>query len=370
MLLKCHRPTLVSALQIVSAVVPTRTPREVLKNIKLTVTSGHVVLIGTDQEIGIRQDVDQVQTDSSGEVLLPTSRVISILRELQDDEVTLEATDRAIVIKGGHSNFSLSTEEPAEFPPVAEFTDSAYFTTAADRLRLMIRRTIFATDVDSTRYALGGVLMELDAEKVTLAATDSRRLAVISQACQAVGAMTVENSSPVIPSKAMQLIERSLPENDSPVQIAVHTNHILVKCGGSTIYSRLVEGRFPRYSDVIPTQFSTSIELVAAPFYAAVRQAQIVTSEESRGVNFEFRKGILSLSSRAADIGQSTIDLPIGYDGADLGITFDPRYIADFLRILDGSSTVTVNLIDSESPAVFQTEDGYRYVVMPLARDQ
>lgn len=370
MQLKCHRPSLVSALMIVSGVVPSRTPREILKNVKLTVQGGRATLIGTDQEVGIRQDVAQVQTDSTGEVLLPTARAVSILREMQDDEVTLEATERALEIRGGHSRFKLSTEEPAEFPDVAEFTDTSYFTVAAGLLRTMIRRTLFATDSESARYALGGVLMELSESKATLAATDSRRLAVIAAAAQTVGQVNVENAMPVIPSKAMQLIERSLPDDDTAVQIAIHANHALVRCGGSTIYCRLVDGRFPRYNDVIPKSFTTSIELVVAPFYSAVRQAQIVTSEESRGVRFEFSSGRLTLASQAADIGQSDIELPIAYDGSPLSITFDPRYIADFLRVLDSATSVTCHLIDSESPAVFQTEDGYRYVVMPLARDQ
>ncbi|MDA1166154.1 MAG: DNA polymerase III subunit beta, partial [Planctomycetota bacterium] len=214
-------------------------------------------------------------------------------------------------------------------------------------------------------------LLELTPERATLAATDSRRLAVVSAAAQVVGEVNVENTTPVVPSKAMQLIERSLPDQEDAVAlIAIHANHVLVKCGGSTIYSRLVEGRFPKYSDVIPSEFSSSVELVIGPFYSAVRQAQIVTSEESRGVDFHFSSGKLALTSRAADVGQSNVELPIAYDGAEFTITFDPRFVADFLRILDSGTAVKLNLIDGESPAVFTTEDQYRYVIMPLSRDQ
>lgn len=370
MLLKCHRPSLTAALQTVAGVVPTRTPKEILKNVKLQVGLGKTVLIGTDQEIGIRHEVGGVETDSTGEVLLPTARVISILRELQDETVELHATERSLVIKGGHSEFKLSTEDPAEFPSVQAFEDQTYYAIPAKQFREMIRRTIFATDVESTRYALGGVLLELSADKATLAATDSRRLAVATGSCQSIGEVVVENAMPVVPSKAMNLIERSLPDNDDQALVAIHANNVLVKSGGSTIYSRLVEGRFPRYSDVIPTSFSASIDFVVSPFYAAVRQAQIVTNEESRGVDFAFSSGKLTLSSRAADVGQSTIELPIAYDGASITITFDPRFVADFLRILDSGSSVKLNLIDGESPAVLSTDDGYRYVVMPLSRDQ
>ncbi len=370
MQLKCHRPSLLSALQIVSGVVPSRTPREILKNVKLQLEGGRATLIGTDQEVGIRHEVENVQTDSAGEVLLPTNRVISILRELQDDEVSLEATDRSVVVKGGHSQFELSTEDPAEFPPVAAFEDENYFTVAANTFREMIKRTIFATDVESTRYALGGVQMELNPEKATLAATDSRRLAVVNAPCQAVGEVNVETTKPVIPSKAMQLIERSLPDSDESAMIAIRNNDVLVKCGGSTIYSRLVEGRFPDYNRVIPVDSKSRVELVVSPFYSAVRQAQIVTNEESRGVDFTFKDGLLSLTSRAADVGQSNVELPIAFDAEPVTITFDPKFVADFLRILNSGDSIRLNLIDAESPAVFVTQDGYRYVIMPLSRDQ
>jgi DNA polymerase-3 subunit beta len=369
MKLTCNRASLASALQIVSGVVPTRTPKEVLKNVKLQIDTNSVVLIGTDQEVGIRYEVADVQTDSTGEVLLPTSRVISILRELSDDEVTLEATESALIVKGGSSEFNLSIEDPAEFPPVAAFEDESYYTIAANKLREMIRRTIFACDAESTRYALGGILLEMTPERATLAATDSRRLAVVSAACAVVGEVNVEDANPVIPAKAMQLIEKSLPDTEDDVLIAIHNNDVVVKCGGSTIYSRLVEGRFPPYAGVIPNEFKTTIDVVVGPFYSAVRQAQIVTNEESRGVDFDFQIGKLSLSSRAADVGESTVDLPIPFDAEQIVITFDPKYVADFLRILDGGNSIKIHLIDSESPAVFTTEDGYRYVVMPLARE-
>ena len=369
MKLTCNRASFVSALQIVNGVVPTRTPKEILKNVKLQVDSKSAVLIGTDQEVGIRYEVPDVLTDSTGEVLLPTARVIAILRELTDDHVTIDATEKSLRIKGGSSEFRLSTEDPTEFPTVAAFDDQNYFKIPANKLREMIRRTIFACDTESTRFALGGILLELNPERATLAATDSRRLAVVSAACTVAGEINAQDVKPVVPAKAMQLLEKSLPTTEEDVLIAIHNNDVVVKCGGSTIYSRLVEGRFPAYAGVIPNDFKSSCELVVGPFYSAVRQAQIVTNEESRGVDFNFERGKLSLSSRAADVGESTVDLPIPFDAEAVRITFDPKYVADFLRILDSGNSIKINLIDAESPAVFTTDDGYRYVVMPLARE-
>lgn len=369
MKLRCHRPTLVTAFQIAGGVVPSRTPKEILRNVKLQVADGKATLIATDQEIGVRYEIPGVEIEAAGETLLPAARITSILRELQDDAVYIEVADSAAWIRSGQSEFRLSIEDPAEFPPVTGFEEEKYHVVAGRVFKEAVKRTIFATDVESTRYALGGVLLEIEKDSVTLAATDSRRLAVVKAGCTSHGIDKPENPAPVVPSKAMSLIERSITD-DSEVHIAVQRNDVLVKCGPMTIYSRLVEGRFPKYRDVIPAQSKVSIELVAGPFLAAVRQAQIVTSEESRGVDFAFSKGLLTLNSQAADIGQSRVELPIAYDGDKLEITFDPRFVSDFLRVLEPEKQVRLELIDSESAAVLRTDDAYTYVIMPLSRDR
>ena len=370
--MKLHfdRPTLAAAMNLVSGVVPTRTPRDILKNTKLTAAADGVTLIGTDQEVGIRYCVEGVETDSTGEALLPTSRVLSILRELDDETVDFEIDQDSILVKAGHSEFRLSSEDPAEFPPVAEFTGDAYHEVGGKLIREMIRRTAFATDVESTRYALGGLLIEISSDNLTLVATDSRRLAVVRGPASQRGSVVVPDSAPVVPTKAMTLIERTIPDDDSTVDLAIGGNDVLVRIGKATVYSRLVEGRFPKYADVIPQESAVTVDMLVGPFYGAVRQAQIVTNEESRGVDFEFGNGKLVLQSKAADIGQSTVELPVSWSGDPIKITFDPRYIAEFLRVLPAEQQISLSLIDGESAAVFRTEDTYTYVIMPLAKDR
>ncbi len=370
MKLHCHRPSLTTALQIVSGVVPSRTTKDVLKNVKLDVENGVAMLIGTDQEVGIRYEIPGIETDSAGSVLLPTTRVMSILRELQDEVVDIEVTEDAVWIRSGHSEFRLSSEDAAEFPEVAGFGDETYSVISAPALRELIRRTLFATDVESTRYALGGVLTEIEADKITLVATDSRRLALAYSPCGSQGGSENEAArSPVVPAKAMSLIEKSIADSSDDVFLAVHENDVVVKAGTSTVYCRLVEGRFPNYKAVVPDSCEKSVELVVGPFYSAVRQAQIVTNEESRGVDFQFSNGLLTLTSVAADIGRSKIELPISYEGDEVTVTFDPKFVADFLRILGPETSVRLEMNDSESAVVFRTDESYTYVIMPLSRD-
>jgi DNA polymerase-3 subunit beta len=370
MKLHCSRNHLATALQTVSGVVPTRTPKEILKNVKLRLADRKATLIGTDQEVGIRCEIPEVETDSVGDVLLPTQRITAILREVQDEAIAIEVNDEALWVRTGRSEFRLSVEDPAEFPDVAAFDEESYFVVPGRTLKQAIQRTVYAADVESTRYALGGILIEAAKDSLTLAATDSRRLAVMHTACSHKGARPDNIGRPVVPSKAMTLIERSIHDDDQEVHLAFHANDVLVRSGTSTIYARLVEGRFPKYQDVIPRDFGTSIEMIAGPFLSAVRQSMIVTNEESRGVDFKFADGNLTLTSVGADVGTSRVELPVSYDGEELTITFDPRYVADFLKVLDPAGQLTLNLIDSHSAAVFKAEGDYTYVVMPLARDE
>jgi DNA polymerase III subunit beta len=236
--------------------------------------------------------------------------------------------------------------------------------------RQIIRRTAFATDAESTRYALGGLLLEFDDGKITVAATDSRRLAVATAACEKEGNPKAPEKTTVVPTRAMALLERSIDADSEFVDVAVRENDVLMRSGGCVIYSRLVEGRFPKYNDVIPKSCAVSIPLAVSPFHSAVRQAQIVTDEESRGVDFVFNESKLVLSSRAQDVGESKVELPIEYDHEEIRITFDPRYVADFLKVLSPETLVNLQLTSAEHAAVFRVEDSYTYVIMPLAQNR
>jgi DNA polymerase-3 subunit beta len=332
--------------------------------------SAGVELVGTDQEVAIRYRVKGVTTTSTGEALLPTARVSSILRELQDDTFDIVVEEQSLQLKAAGANFRLSSEDPRDFPPVPEFEETDYFKIPAAVFRQIIRRTAFATDAESTRYALGGLLLEFDDGKITVAATDSRRLAVATAACEKEGNPKAPEKTTVVPTRAMALLERSIDADSEFVDVAVRENDVLMRSGGCVIYSRLVEGRFPKYNDVIPKSCAVSIPLAVSPFHSAVRQAQIVTDEESRGVDFVFNESKLVLSSRAQDVGESKVELPIEYDHEEIRITFDPRYVADFLKVLSPETLVNLQLTSAEHAAVFRVEDSYTYVIMPLAQNR
>jgi DNA polymerase-3 subunit beta len=359
------------AFQTVAVVAPARSPKPILQNVKLEVTPTSATLMGTDLEVGIRYDVTGIEVDVPGAAVLPVGRFGSILRESADATFRIEAGNEGTTIRGERSQFKLPSENPQDFPPIDEFNESSYFELSGRLFRELIRRTIFATDNESSRYALGGVKLEWKDNLLTAVGTDGRRLAKMEGPAQAIGQPAPFGDVTVVPTRAMQLLERALTEDGSEVQLAVRQNDILVRNPRATIYSRLLEGRYPRWRDVFPQRAnSLKLDLTVGPLSSAVRQAAIVTSEESRGIDFTFGEGSLVLSGQTAEVGQSRVELPIAYDGKAIAITLDPRFVLDFLKVLEPEKTFTLDLQDSDSAAVCTTDDGYGYVVMPLARDR
>jgi DNA polymerase-3 subunit beta len=369
MKIKCSRDSLLSAFQMAATVAPSRTPKAVLRNVKMRIAPESSTLMATDMEVGMRIEFEGVEIEQPGEILLPVAQFGSILRESNDENLRIESDSAGTVIRGSRSVFHLGAENPAEFPDLAGFDEQSYHKLSGKLFRELIRRTIFATDNESTRYALGGILLEMINEEVVAVATDGRRLARMQGRGEAVGGHRTGEVMTIVPSRAMQLLERTLGDHETDVLLTVRANDILVKSGRAVVFSRLVDGRFPKWRDAFPNRpDSQKIALPVGPLLSAVRQAAIVSTSETRGVDFTFTEGNLTLASQTAEVGDSKIDLPISYDGPKMQLTLDHRFVSDFLRVLDADKTVVAD-IQERKAVIFSTDDGYGYVVMPMSRD-
>lgn len=367
----CEREKILSAFQTAATVAPSRSPKSILQNVKLNVNQQGATLLATDMELAIRLDVPGIEVESPGSAVLPVARFGSILRENTDEQLIVEADAQGTVVRGERSEFQLSGENPDEFPEVADFSDENYYELSVRLLKELIRRTLFATDTESSRYALGGILLEFEEDQIIAVGTDGRRLAKMQGQCEPIGTPQSEDQVTIVPAKSMQLIERALTDLDAKVQIAAHANDILINSARTMVYSRLVEGRFPKWRDVLPTRTdAVQIEMAVGPLYSALRQAAIVASDESRGIDFSFGQGTLVLSGATAEVGTARVEFPISYDDTEIVLRLDHRYVSDFLRVLDAEKVITFEIEDADSAALLTTDDGYGYVVMPLARDR
>lgn len=365
------REALVSALSDVAPVIPSKTPKDLLKNVLLTIIGGTATMIATDQEVGIRREIKDVTAERDGSVILPPGRLVSILREINSDTVELDIGEKSIKIVAGGSKFTLSTVDADEFPEVNSFTETSYIKLKASALKRIISRVQFSVDPDSQRFALGGIAVDAQPGTLTLISTDSRRLAIASAPAEIVGKPIAADLSnlPCIPIRAALALSKSLPDSDEEVWLALLPSSVLAKCGGVTVYGRLIEGRFPRYQDVIPNEVNHTMQAVCGPLYSAVRQAMITQNEESKGADFSFSEASLSIVSKAAEVGESEINIPVVFEGDDLTITFDSKYLGQFLNVIDREFPIVGKFVDGDSAAVFSCGDDYRYIVMPLARD-
>jgi DNA polymerase-3 subunit beta len=165
----------------------------------------------------------------------------------------------------------------------------------------------------------------------------------------------------------MGLLERNLQDVDEVVRVSLRPNEVLFRTERAMVYSRLVEGRYPAYREVFPKKQTTKVSLTVGPFQTAVRQAAIMTDEESKKVVFTFTKKKLTVQASGAESGRSKVEMPLEYEGKQIDIKFDPRYLTDMLRVLEPDTALTLELVDSNSPALFRSGSDYSYVVMPLS---
>jgi DNA polymerase-3 subunit beta len=369
--IKIKRESFLEVFQIAALVAPARSPKAILQNVKISVDKEGGILTATDTEVGVKLRIPDLEVSVPGAAVIPVTRLSMILRESRDEFLSMETSGEITKIKGQHSNFELQSHDPEQFPEVEEFSEADYYEISPNLFKNLIRRTLFATDTESSRYALGGVLLEITDNRIVAVGTDGRRLAKMEGEITKVGNPKGDAGTTIVPSRSMQLIERMLPEGEVPIQIAFRSNELLVRDSTGVFHTRLVEGRFPKWRDVIPKRVGAhQIEILVGPLYSALRQAAIVSSEDSRGIDFGFSEGTLVLTNSTAEIGSTRVEIPVPYVEESMTISLDNRFVADFLKVLPPEMTFTMDIQQADEAAYCFTEDDYGYVIMPMSRDK
>ncbi len=362
MKVRLNRAEFAEALGAVSSVANPRSPKTVLQCTLLEALKDHCCLSASDLEIGIRMILNQVEVTEASRVLVSADKLTQIVRESSDDVLELEADGSVCHVRGSGTHFQIYCQAPAEFPPVAEMTGEGDFELDARELRRITEWTVFAAAKESTRYAINGVLWDKRASVLTMVATDGRRLS------RAVGTTRGKNetdSRAIVPCKAMHLFQRVLGEGDEPAAVKITDNQIIVRSARATVSAGLIEGQFPKYEDVIPTDCNKEIELSTGELLSAVKQAALLTNEESKGIRFALSQGNLTLSSRAPEQGEATISLPVSYTGEPIEIGFNPFFLIEALRAVHTDS-VKFQLKEPKRPGVVLSGDDLLHVVMPV----
>jgi DNA polymerase-3 subunit beta len=364
----CERKELVAALRNVLAVVNPRIGQAILHNVKLTARASHKFAVAaTDLDVGISREVRGVAVVEPGTACVSAWRLKQIVDQLAERYVVLEAGEDGLHIRSKHVEFKLPLEDVDLFPEFAEFEATSYHVVQARDLKALVRRTTFAVDVESTRYALGGTLVELTAESIALVATDGRRLARMARPAHAVNEPVVPAGSSVIPLKALGLIDDNLNDSEGLASVCLGEDGLFIHAEGIvTIHSRLLDGRFPDYESVFLKTIQGSAQLDAGSLLSAVRQGAVVLDESNPGIQLQFDAGTLRLVSQGDDGATCRAELAIAHEGQPVSMTLHPRYLIEPLRMLRDQTRVTVEWFDANSPLVLRAQDGFVNLIMPI----
>ncbi len=364
MRIRVDRKELLHAFQTVSSALPSgRSGIAVLQNVKLVAEGKTVSLLATDLEIGVRYVIEGVEVGDPGALVVPADTVASILRESKDEHVVIESdrTLASITLSDGY--YKVVGMDPTDFPEFPEFNPLAAQSLSSPDLREMIAKTAFAVAVEVTRYALTGIQVEIRGEEVRMVATDGKRLAFIRKKTSG---KTKGDIKVIVPPKAMHLLEKVLGDADEEVQLNVTESQIRIKTRHAIIFSRLVEGSFPDYEQVIPKTGDKQATVDRDKLESAMRRAALMTTQEARATKMTFQDDKIILLSRVQDVGESKVEIPVKYHGDEFEVVFNPVLFVDALKAIKSPSLV-LELKDRSSPCVLRDGKDYIYLVMPLA---
>ena len=364
MKVRCKTREFAEMAQIAATVVPARSTKPVLSNLLLNAQTEALEILATDLEIGVRCRITDVTTKEAGSVLVPADRLVNIAKETSDETIDIETDGNVCQVYGQDSFYKILGDSPEDFPELPQLNEETAIKLDLATMKAMIRRTAFATAREKTRYALNGVFFVLDAKSITMVATDGRRLAYTKKK---VSNPEGSDHSIIVPTKAMDEIER-IQTSEETVRINVEKNQILAQVGNVLVISRLVEGSFPNYGDVIPKDCDRKLTLNVDEFHSAVRRAALLTTDESRSIRIRLENDTMVLSSRTPDAGEARIELKVKYQEDPLEIGFNPEYIVDLLKVVDDEE-VQLELKETARPGLFKVGSDYQYVLMPINID-
>jgi len=357
----CAKDELAQALGVVSRALSTRTSVQILSGILLEARAGELRLAATDMELSLRASLT-AQIEGDGSIVLPGKTLVDIARLLPGDEVTIEhkPAESVVHVTAGTASYTLNTYSPEDFPRLPELEAVSTFSVERESLLETIQRVARAASRDESRPVLTGVLVQFGGGKLTMAATDSYRLAVKETTFSG----TVPDLEAIVPGRALQELARVAGSGDE-VEVGVQENQVLFSTDGVWLTTRRIDGQFPNYRQLLPESFEHELTLPRVELLEVIRRASVMI-QRATPLQLRFAEGELTVIARTHEVGESQESLPVAYTGDVLEIGFNADFLRDGLELLD-SDDVRVKLISPLRPAVIQGEgDDFTYLVMPI----
>jgi DNA polymerase-3 subunit beta len=368
---KINRDHFAYGLAQVLNVVGSKATMPILSNVLIEAEKDQVSLTTTNLDLGIRCKIT-AEVKEAGAVTLPVKRLANIVRELPNIDVAIDASpNHQVKLSSGGSSFRIMGIGKEEFPPLPEFGDEKAYTLEQTELTTMLRSVAYAQSTDETRYILNGVYLNFRDGKFSLVATDGRRLALIAKEME----VPAESAGAIIlPAKTVSELAHLLDKgekvkinfNDRRCAFQIATNKDTNGLVDSIyLYSKVVEGNYPNYQQVIPKETHQRIKLERELFLQCVHRAALVCSEKANSVKLKLTSNLLEITAQSPDFGEAHESMAINYSGPDLQVAFNPAFLIDPLKALT-KDEVFFEVKDEVSPGVFKTLESFVCVIMPV----
>ncbi|MCC6415770.1 MAG: DNA polymerase III subunit beta [Opitutaceae bacterium] len=368
---KINRDHFANGLAQVLNVVGSKATMPILSNVLIEADKDLISLTTTNLDLGIRCQI-KAEVKESGSVTLPVKRLAGIVRELPNIDVTVDASpNHQVKLASGGSNFRIMGIGKEDFPALPELGDEKSCNLGQSELTDMLKSVAYAQSSDETRYILNGVYFNFKDSKLTLVATDGRRLAHISKEMEVPAAAA---GAIILPAKTVNELLRLLDKGD---KVKIHFNDRRAAFQIATnkdtsglvdsiyLYTKVVEGNYPNYQQVIPKETHQRIKLERELFLQCVHRAALVCSEKANQVKLKLSSNLLEIDAQSPDFGEAHESMAIGYTGPELQVAFNPQFIIDPLRALTRDD-VYFEVKDEVSPGVFKTLESFICVIMPV----
>ncbi|SDL15720.1 DNA polymerase III subunit beta [Natronincola ferrireducens] len=358
----CQQKTLINSIGIVQKAVSSKTTLPILKGLYIEVIDNYLKLVATDLEIGI-EHVVEVNTYEEGAAVVDARLFSEIIRRLPDSEVEIQLQENnQIYIKCENSEFNIISYDPKDFPELPSIEEDYFYETAQDLFKNMIRQTAFATSIDEARPVLTGVLMEIEDDILNMVALDGYRLALRKGKIQS----PVDNKA-IIPAKTLNEINRILDDVDESINITLTNNHALFTIGNTKIISRLLEGEFINYKQILPKEYKSKVKVKTKSLLNSIERASLLAKEGKNNlVKFAVSEDRVIITSNS-ELGKVHEEVLVELEGEEINIAFNSKYLIDVLKIIEDEE-VYLELTTNLSPGILKpvNNEYYIYLILPV----
>lgn len=356
-----EKAAFLEVLQMVQGVVSIRSTLPILSNVLVQAQKSQLLLTTTDLDVSVRCSV-KASVKKTGATTLPVRRLLSIVRELPDGEIDIDVDDKNMAsITCGASYFKINGISDDEFPPLPKMSGGFSYSIDQGAFKEMLRKTAYAVSTDETRHVLNGVHLSFKEEKLTMVATDGRRLALVEHEVEF--PETAERDL-IIPTKAVNELQHVLQDEGS-LKIHALDSQAAVEFNDVLLVSKLIDGSYPNFKQVVPSSCDERVTVERESLLLALRRVALLTTDKSSSVKLTFGKNKLEITAITPDVGEARETLPIKYSSKEISVAFNPEYVMDPLRNMDNDE-IYFELTDELSPGVIKCDIPFLYVLMPM----